>query len=115
MNWPINVAITCETDKVLFDDIGDMYKFLNWMTGDNLYTHQLPRAMDACRPFLEQQIPWLKDCNREEITKENAHEYLERQIALHGETVDVEPLPEGAWEHKDAIMELLEMMALNGN
>lgn len=29
-----------------------VYKILNWMTNDELFTHQLPRAMRECQPFL---------------------------------------------------------------
>ena len=108
MNWPINVIISCETGKLL-GEVGQMYQFLDWMTGDKLFTHQLPRAMRFCKPFLEEQFEWLKDCKGEEITPENALEYLDHQIALHGETVEVNSLPEGVWMKKDPMVELVEM------
>lgn len=37
--------------------IDGVYSILNWMTCDNLYTHQLPRAADECAPF-----PYAKTC-----------------------------------------------------
>ena len=36
-----------------------VYAILNFLTGDDLYTHQLPRAMDECRPWLRTQFPTL--------------------------------------------------------
>jgi hypothetical protein len=49
--------------------IEGVYDILNFLTGDNLYTHQLPRAMDECEPWLRTQYPQLfpdnpvmKDC-----------------------------------------------------
>jgi hypothetical protein len=36
-----------------------VYDILNFMTGDDLYTHQLPRAADECRPYLAKQFPQL--------------------------------------------------------
>jgi hypothetical protein len=36
-----------------------VYDILNWMTGDNLYTHQLPRDGKACEPWLIEQYPQL--------------------------------------------------------
>lgn len=36
-----------------------VYDILNFMTGDSLYTHQLPRACKECRPYLLEQFPEL--------------------------------------------------------
>ena len=36
-----------------------IYDILNWMTGDNLFTHQLPRAAKECKPWLIEQYPQL--------------------------------------------------------
>ena len=41
--------------------IDGVYDILNFMTGDNLFTHQLPRAMEECRPFLLKQFPELAE------------------------------------------------------
>lgn len=34
-----------------------IYGILNFLTGDTLYTHQLPRAMRECEPWLRTQFP----------------------------------------------------------
>src|SRR3989338_2928760 len=39
--------------------IDGVYDILNFMTGDNLFTHQLPRASDECKPYLVKQFPQL--------------------------------------------------------
>jgi hypothetical protein len=39
--------------------IGGVYDVLNFLTGDELYTHQLPRASDECKPWLRTQFPAL--------------------------------------------------------
>jgi len=108
MNWPINVIITCETGKLL-GEVDQMYLFLDFMTDDKLFTHQLPRAMQTCKPFLEEQFDWLANCTTEEITKDNWQRILTDIIALHGPTVDVKPLPEGVWTKKDPMVELVEI------
>ena len=36
-----------------------IYEILNFLTGDNLFTHQLPRAMRECEPWLKSQFPYL--------------------------------------------------------
>ena len=39
--------------------IGDVYEILNWITMDNLFTHQLGRAMNECKPILLEKFPEL--------------------------------------------------------
>jgi hypothetical protein len=39
--------------------MGGIYEILNWMTGDELFTHQLPRAMRQCVPLLLKSFPEL--------------------------------------------------------
>ena len=41
--------------------MGGIYEILNFLTGDNLFTHQLPRAMKECLPWLRTQFPNLMD------------------------------------------------------
>jgi len=36
-----------------------VYDILNYMTDDNLFTHQLPRACRECEPWLKSQYPRL--------------------------------------------------------
>lgn len=38
-----------------------VYDILNFLTRDSLYTHQLPRAMRECQPWLRVQFPALMD------------------------------------------------------
>ena len=38
-----------------------VYAVLNFLTGDDLFTHQLPRTMDECKPWLRTQFPQLMD------------------------------------------------------
>ena len=41
--------------------IDGVYDILNFLTGDNLYTHQLPRAMEECKPWLRSMFPALME------------------------------------------------------
>lgn len=106
--WPLADVLTVETGQLICS-MEELCEFLNWMTGDDLYTHQLPRATDVCRPFLEEKIGWLKDCVSIEIDKDNYQKVFEL-ASKHGEYVMVPRLPEGAWEHKNPIAELAEMI-----
>lgn len=39
--------------------MGGIYDLLNFLTGDELFTHQLPRASRECEPWLRSQFPYL--------------------------------------------------------
>ena len=94
--------------------IGGVYDILNWMTGDNLLTHQLPRACDECKGPLLAQHPDLAAIVPPETfgdgTKDSAEEavnrWLAEQVAIYGETREVAPL---AAEDHTAIDPLAEL------
>lgn len=41
-----------------------IYDVLNFMSGESLFTHQLPRVAREARPLLAEQIDWLEDTKR---------------------------------------------------
>lgn len=87
--------------------ISGVYEILNYMTGDNLYTHQLPRVCRECRPFLLKQHPqlaaWVDD-----VTPENYSARLADAVEQFGLTLPVEPLAQGEHEVIDPVSELAE-------
>jgi len=75
--------------------IDGVYDILNWMTGDSLFTHQLPRASRECEQPLREQFPDLaaivppEDFGDSEAA---VYAWLAEQVAQHGETRQVAPL-----------------------
>lgn len=90
--------------------IAGVYDILNFMTGDNLYTHQLPRACRECKPHLLQQHPQLAQIDASSVTAENWQAWLAEQVSAFGETLPVSPLPEHAHEFIDPVSELAEIV-----
>jgi hypothetical protein len=93
-------------------DIGKVYEILNFMTGDDLMTHQLPRAAEACEGPLKEQFPKLAEIVVPDKFPANdpktaVQEYLDEKIAVYGNSFEVTPM-EG-FEHKNPISELAEM------
>lgn len=86
------------TDGHLFAPISEVYEILNFMTGDNLFTHQLPRACEECRPVLLRKYPQLGEIKTERGHMENWREFLEQQKIKYGNAFEVEPV--GIFEHK---------------
>lgn len=85
-----------------------VYDILNFMTGDNLFTHQLPRAMTECHPYLLKQHPQLSGIDIGPITSENFGAVLEGLCAEYGEFLMVDPMPKDAHEFIDPMSELAE-------
>lgn len=108
MKFPTLTIVSILTGKQL-GRIDDVYKILDFMTADAVFTHQIPRAMRTCRPELQRQFPDLAQITLEQITPENYIEVCHRIIKQHGTEKDVSPLPPGVWHPKDPIEELLEM------
>lgn len=56
--FPVAVVLAVTTGRVLCS-IEQIYDVVNWITGDNIYTHQIPRAMRFGKPILEKAYPEL--------------------------------------------------------
>ena len=90
--------------------IDGVYDILNFMTGDNLFTHQLGRGSDECRPWLKAQHPQLKSIDTSNINPDNWQDWLLKMVDQYGEYLDVEPLPEGVHDSIDPLTELSRMV-----
>jgi hypothetical protein len=92
------------------DGIGGVYKILNYLTGDNLMTHQLPLACDAIRPDLLKQHPWLESITAPKFDGDEARvkAWVEEQGAEYGLWHPLNPVPE-SWGQHDPIADLLNM------
>jgi len=90
--------------------IDGIYDILNFMTGDSLFTCQLLRAFDECKPHLLEQHPQLNDVDASGVTPENWQEWLDQQVARYGENLTVRPIPEGRHEFRNPLDEAAEMM-----
>lgn len=90
--------------------IEGVYDILNFMTGDNLFTHQLPRACRECRPHLLAQHPQLANVDTPTITPETWRAWLDDRVTEFGETLLVSAVPEMAHAVIDPVRELTEMV-----
>lgn len=90
--------------------IAGVYDILNFMTGDNLFTHQLPRALGECRPHLLTLHPQLAKADASGVTAENWKAWLADRVKEFGETLPVTPIPKGVHAFKDPIDEAVEMV-----
>lgn len=99
--------------------IGGVYDVCDFITGEQHMTHQLPRACDAVKPWLFEQLPWLADITVPEFdipsgaSREDSMrivlDWLAGPAAQYGEQHEVKPLPFGAYVGREPIAELREM------
>ncbi len=101
--------------------IEGVYDICNYLTGDQLFTHQLPRVHEECNVGLRLQITALNDIphlSDEDVTRMKATGLKEwwmpwvQECAdkCGGEWLEIEPLPKGVHEFKDPLTEAEELV-----
>lgn len=89
----LSVATGCLVSPRHIDGV---YDLCNFMTGDNLFTHQLPRAANECGPEIFRQHPDLKNITVPSFDGEaEVWAWLAAVTAEYGEHRDIAPLAEG--------------------
>lgn len=114
--FPLGVILSITTGRMCHERFGDIHEALDYLTGETLFTHQLPRASTAVAPALIEQHPFLADVHFPEYEVDNVRspveftiDWVAAMMDRHGGTLTVEPVPD-AYEPKHPIVELGEMM-----
>jgi hypothetical protein len=110
--FPLSDILSVTTGRLLSRRHMDgLYELLNYMTGDDLMTHQLPRAVDTCGPALLDQHPQLRGVEPSyDIAVPDLTAWLTNAELKHGETLPITPVPAGMWDQQDPIEELCDMV-----
>jgi len=98
------------TTGKLMCDIGKVYEILNYLTNDNLFTHQLPRASKECQPWLLHRLSWLKEIDLSNVNRENWEEILSELELKYGKQFELEPIPRDDHDYKNPLDELESMV-----
>ncbi len=105
--------LTVTTDRLVSPrHMEGVYDILNWMTGEDLFTHQLPRASRECQGPLLAQHPDLAAVTVPEDfgeSREAVERWLADQVAVYGETREVEPLAADEHTRIDPLTEMRMM------
>lgn len=90
--------------------IGGVYEVLNYMTGESLFTHQLPRVGREATPALRAHHPWFAavEAEAEQVTPENYMQWVDKWESEHGKRVTVPKMTNADHERIDPRSELAE-------
>jgi hypothetical protein len=93
------------------DHIGGVYAVVDFLTGEQHFTHQLPRACREITPELIRQHSWLVQVVVPEWVSDQAtcDRWLAEATARWGTEHEVEQLQLGAYLGREPIAELREM------
>lgn len=96
----------------LMAPIGSVYRVLNWMTRENLFTHQLPRVSREAVPIVLAMHPMLQQAidEAEQVTQENFAEWRKTWEDRYGPKIAVPRFSRETHERIDPTSELAEMV-----
>lgn len=89
-SFPTSAVLSCVTGRLL-GEIGGVYEVLNYMSGESLFTHQLPRVGKEALPHILALHPELAVTieEAEAVTGENWKAWLDTWVARYGDTITV--------------------------
>ena len=104
--FSVGAVLSVSTGIMLARDFGEVHRLMDHLTGDTLFTHQLPRAFKPCAAALKTQFPALSGIVPPPNVGAVLDEWILEQTKSIGAAFDVEPMPAGAWRAMDPIAEL---------
>lgn len=105
-------AILNITTGRLFTNMDDVYEVLNYLIGDSIYTHQIPRAASAAQAYVLSLHPELKGIGDDAVitSLEDAKAFVDEQKKVFGEKLPLSPMSKtDGYSYVDPIEEAVEM------
>lgn len=110
-DFPTGDVISAATGYLVTPSgIGAIYELLSWMTGEDVFTHQLPRIGKEAQPVILAQHPPLAEAYAEveNVTPANWQEFHDRWVQRYGPTLCVPKLDRDQHERIDPLSELAQ-------
>jgi hypothetical protein len=112
--FPTGAVLSVVTDILVSENhIEGVYQVLNFMTGESLFTHQLPRVGREAKPVILAARPDLQAAidESEQVNADNWRDWLATWKARYGETIAVPQMTIAQHERIDALSELAEKVS----
>lgn len=111
--FPMSVVLSLLTGWLRLSSPEQVQELLLWMTGHQIATHQLPRAMEACRAYLREQYGWMSSVAldpEKAVHLNHRTSFIRGWEKERGATMRVPKLPPGRYEYVDPIVEFARNM-----
>lgn len=105
-------AILNITTSRLFTSIEDIVEVLSYLTGDSIYIHQIPRVMEAAKPYVLSLYPELKGVGDDVIINsfEDVKAFIDEQKKIFGEKLPLKPMSKtDGYSYVNPIEEAIEI------
>lgn len=105
-------AILNITTGILFTSMDDVYEVLNYLTGDSIFIHQIPRVMDAAKPYVLSLHPELEGVGVGVAINsfEDAKAFVDEQKKIYGNKLSLTPMSKtDGYSNVDPIEEAIEI------
>ncbi len=107
-SFTLDIVLTV-TSGILLTPIDELYRILNYLTGEQLYTHQLPRASEFAKPHIFKKYPELKKVEIPNVSTFEEVEAFINSLKNNGMLAEYELEPMTDFVAKNPIQELIEM------
>ena len=87
-------AILNITTGRLFTNMDDVYDVLNYLIGNSFFIHQMPRIMDAAKPYILSLHPELEGVGVDVVINsfEDAKAFVDEQKKIYGDKLPLKPM-----------------------
>lgn len=87
-------AILNITTGRLFTNMDDVYDVLNYLIGNSFFIHQMPRIMDAAKPYILSLHPELEGVGVDVVINslEDAKVFVDEQKKIYGDKLPLKPM-----------------------
>ncbi|RVC47631.1 hypothetical protein EN781_00410 [Mesorhizobium sp. M4A.F.Ca.ET.090.04.2.1] len=109
--FPIGAVLSVVTGRLVSENhMTGIYEVLNYMTGENVFTHQIPRISREAEPVILALHPELRKAlpEAEQVNGDNWREWLATWKARYGEEITVPLMTIAQHERIDPLSELAE-------
>jgi hypothetical protein len=91
MMFPTEIVLQAVSGRYLGVPLIEIQKFFAFMTGDDVYTHQLSRFFRECAPVILKRHPGILD-GTEGLEGEEWITWMEKKIEEMGAMLDIQPV-----------------------
>lgn len=110
--FPTAAVLSAITGMLIVPNIGPVYEVLNFMTGESLMTHQLPRVGREATAVMLKRHPELAQTlvERDQVNPSNWQLWRDRWVERHGPTMAVPRMTAADHERIDPLSEAAELI-----